>query len=59
MFAAMGVALALGACDRLAQRSLPSAVTVKLPQPHTAAPGFALGQGQKSAAQTPAQDPLR
>jgi hypothetical protein len=58
MLAASGAAvLALGGCDRLAQQSLPSAVTVRLPPPRTPAPGFAFGGGQKSTA--PAQVPLR
>jgi hypothetical protein len=44
-------ALALGGCDRLPQRSLASAVTVKLPAPRTPAPGFAFAEGQKAGSQ--------
>ena len=46
-------ALALGGCDRLAEQwpfhRAPSSVTVKLPPPRTAAPGFAFSDPRKAA----------
>ncbi|MEA3079879.1 MAG: hypothetical protein QOF05_1287 [Sphingomonadales bacterium] len=47
--AAAALALAAGACDWLPQRRGPSAVTVKLPPPRAAAPGFAFGGAQDAA----------
>jgi hypothetical protein len=49
----IAVAGALGACDRVAQqwpfRSPPSSVTVKLPPPRIASPGFAFNDRRKTA----------
>ena len=41
LVAASAIALGLSGCDRLPQRSVPSAVTVKLPPPRSPEPGFA------------------
>ena len=49
MAAAEALPLAAGACDLLPQRRGPSAVTVKLPPPRAAAPGFAFGGAQHAA----------
>jgi hypothetical protein len=54
MLAAVGAGtLALGGCDRLEAlsplKAEPSSVTVKLPPPRTAAPGFAFHGGRKAA----------
>jgi hypothetical protein len=52
-------ALTLGGCDRLPQRGLASAVTVRLPAPRTPTPGFAFAQAQKPGPQPRAADALR
>jgi len=48
-----GTALLSAGCDRLEQewplKRAPSAVTVRLPPPRTAAPGFAFNDGKKGA----------
>jgi hypothetical protein len=50
MLAALGTAaMVMGGCDRLDQLwPEPSSVTVKLPPPRTAAPGFAFRNGRKA-----------
>jgi hypothetical protein len=54
MHAAAGAAaLMVGGCDRLERiaplKAEPSSVTVRLPPPRTAAPGFAFHDGRKAA----------
>ena len=44
----LGAAIALGGCDLMPQRSRHSAVTVRLPPPRAATPGFAFQDGAKA-----------